>query len=710
MKTFNDKKVFKMSVFQPIIEAGTSASALAAIAALQEQLDETEIIARSDTLQPGETIADAGTQFDAAGRRWMTLNDDAVVPDPLTVAALLASPDFEEHAKSQPFGDAQISVISPVTEGDRQHITLENASATGFGITDYLFHLSDDPSVIGTLSDTTIILKRGVAKDLYLVGPSTSGAPSDGDVQHNGTVSGAHFTVTFDGSSLIYNLISGYRIHPGDGNGAFNVRTFNEVQTAGPVTFIETNFGLLFNGFAISVPPNQYLVDERCFLTPPVDVDDRTALGSGGDTPFTFFDNNDGTDVTYVATRTGTLVGFKMNLRNASTTDYSIDAIVRNATTGSESAVTFSVPAGDAFGAADNEVTLATGIKTSVGDTIEFEFSGGSADVIQRNTNDTENVFNWAFSGPINNPSMGVIYRDEVVVRWFEDGSIRYSVIGATVAVELPNGPPADWEEIDKSTDSTAPPSNWQSTTGAIDVEVGDQWNVAQGQTVNFPTSPAEGDSFALAIDDPANETWASVNANFVASGATTVMDGQSMLLASIDILTLQYDSVADNWKGYVGTGGGSIDTTGFESVRDVILGNYGRGTPTSGTVAPINQQRSIPLANVVVGGDITYDSVNNGFVIPDGTVVEINGITNPQSASQRSINIINSTTSISNVPLLTQVNTSTGGSGINPVRIYQGVYENDTGGDVIIGMGVSGGGNTGTSSTTGYLMVRKIN
>ena len=211
----------------------------------------------------------------------------------------------------------------------------------------------------------------------------------------------------------------------------------------------------------IEAPSSQYLVDERCFLTSPVDVDDRTGLSSGGDTPFTFFDNNDGVDVTYVATREGTLTGFKMNLRNASTTDYTIDAIVRNATTSQESAVSFVVPASDAFGAADNEVMLDQLVETSVGDTIEFEFSGGSADVIQRNTNDGENVFNWAFSGPINNPSMGVIYRDEVVVRWFEDGSIRYSASGSTDAVELPNGLPADWDEIDKTpveTDSIALP------------------------------------------------------------------------------------------------------------------------------------------------------------------------------------------------------------------------------------------------------------
>ena len=261
---------------------------------------------------------------------------------------------------------------------------------------------------------------------------------------------------------------------------------------------------------------------------------------------------------------------------------------------------------------------------------------------------------------------------------------------------------------------SGSPITQWQSSTVDIDVEVGDRWNVAQGQTVNFPTAPVEGDRFELAIDDPANETWDTLSSDFVAAGATTIMDGQSNLMSGIDVLELQYDAVADNWKGYLGTGGasggGSIDTTGFDSVREALFGHYGRGTPTSSTVAPINQQRSIPLANVVVGGNITYDAVNNGFVIPDGTIVEINGITNPQSASQRTINIINSTTSISNVPLLTQVNTSTGGSGINPVRIYQGIYENNTGGDVIIGMGVTGAGNTGTSSTTGYLMVRRIN
>ena len=52
---------------------------LSQLAAVQTQLDETEIIARSDTLQPGETIAEAGTRFDAAGRRWETLNDLSLI-------------------------------------------------------------------------------------------------------------------------------------------------------------------------------------------------------------------------------------------------------------------------------------------------------------------------------------------------------------------------------------------------------------------------------------------------------------------------------------------------------------------------------------------------------------------------------------------------------------------------------------------------------
>ena len=426
----------------------TQATQDAEIAALQQQLDEAEIIARSDTLQPGETIALAGTSFVAAGRRWITLSDDASVPDPLTVAALNASGDFEEFTvpTSQPFGDAQISVRALDLFANREVI---QQTGGDFGIYTNRFHLSDEPAVVGNLQGKTITFQRGVPKDLYLIGPTVRGPGETIDQTNNGTITGIHYRVTFDGQSFDYEVIDSQRNHPTTlpgGDDAYLQVAWNDQAglenfdgSYAPPNGNTFNPEILFSGLAISTPPNQYLVDERCFLTSPIDVDDRTGLSSGGDTPFTFFDNNPGTDVTYVASRAGTLTGFRMNLRNASTTDYSIDAIVRNATTGSESAVTFSVPAGDAFGAADNEVILTTGLQTSIGDNIEFEFSGGSADVIQRNTNDTENVFNWAFSGPINNPSMGVIYRDEVVVRWFEDDSIRYSVLGSTVAVELPN-------------------------------------------------------------------------------------------------------------------------------------------------------------------------------------------------------------------------------------------------------------------------------
>ena len=250
-----------MSVFQPIIEAGTSASALAAIAALQEQLDETEIIARSDTLQPGETIADAGTQFDAAGRRWMTLNDDAVVPDPLTVAALLASPDFEEHAKSQPFGDAQISVRSLDLFANREVIQQTNGD---FGIYTNRFHLSDDPAVVGSLQGTTITIKKGVPKDLYLIGPAVRGPGETTDQTHNGTITGIHYRVTFDGQSFAYEFIDSQRNHPttlpGEDDGYLQVAWNDQAGlqnfdgSFAPANGNTFNPEILFSGFAISAP------------------------------------------------------------------------------------------------------------------------------------------------------------------------------------------------------------------------------------------------------------------------------------------------------------------------------------------------------------------------------------------------------------------------------------------------------------------------
>ena len=69
---------------------------------------------------------------------------------------------------------------------------------------------------------------------------------------------------------------------------------------------------------------------------------------------------------------------------------------------------------------------------------------------------------------------------------------------------------------------------------------------------------------------------------------------------AVIDNITIEIVGVKA--QRTVGGGIDTLDTTGFESVRDAVLGNYGRGTPTSGTSAPNGQQRSIPLQNITVG------------------------------------------------------------------------------------------------------------
>ena len=154
-------------------------------------------------------------------------------------------------SKVEPFGNAQISVLPPVAEGDREHITVTSFSQSGFGISNYLFHLSDDRNIVGTLAGGSITLEPNVPLDLYLVGPVTAGA-GDGDLQHNGTVEGIHFTVTFDGVGLVYEIVESVRHHPGPGD--FDTRSYQSVvdnQTI-PLTIVENNFGLLFDGLAIS--------------------------------------------------------------------------------------------------------------------------------------------------------------------------------------------------------------------------------------------------------------------------------------------------------------------------------------------------------------------------------------------------------------------------------------------------------------------------
>lgn len=161
------------------------------------------------------------------------------------------------RTKSEFFWDAQVKVVDSVLEAERKHVTLTNAASTGYGITDYLFHLSDDPAVVGTLAWETIILEQWVAKDLYLVWPSTQGGTSTSwttwwNFQHNGTVTGVHFTATFDGTDIVYNVIESVRHHPWPWD--FDTRTYNSVvaQQTAALTLLETNFDCLFEGFAVS--------------------------------------------------------------------------------------------------------------------------------------------------------------------------------------------------------------------------------------------------------------------------------------------------------------------------------------------------------------------------------------------------------------------------------------------------------------------------
>jgi len=55
-----------------------------------------ELIAKMDTLQAGETIAEAGEIHAYGGRQWVSLSDNVEVPDPVSIAILEASDDFEE--------------------------------------------------------------------------------------------------------------------------------------------------------------------------------------------------------------------------------------------------------------------------------------------------------------------------------------------------------------------------------------------------------------------------------------------------------------------------------------------------------------------------------------------------------------------------------------------------------------------------------------
>ena len=225
---------------------------------------------------------------------------------------------------NEPFGDAQVMVIAPVAEADRQHITVNNTNGNQFGISNYQFHLSDDPAVVGTLAGTAVTLQKGIAKDFYIVGPSTEGVTADGDIQHNGTVNAVHFRATFDGSAISYELVEVIRDHPGPGD--YDTRSYASVSAAqdpanSPITEPEwegrANFGLLFGGYSVSVPvADPVFVERRCYKAPPSNPQTLSGQGPGARGGVTVASLGAGPHQSYTATSdivltqfSGTLVG-----------------------------------------------------------------------------------------------------------------------------------------------------------------------------------------------------------------------------------------------------------------------------------------------------------------------------------------------------------------------------------------------------------------
>ena len=127
-----------------------------------------ELIAKMDTLQSGEIIDEAGEIHAYGGRQWISVVDNAEVPDPVSIAALEASSDFNEFTGPiiHPFGDALITVRALDLFENREVI---QQTGGDFGIYTNRFHLSDDPAIVGNLQGKTITFQRGVPKNLSLI-------------------------------------------------------------------------------------------------------------------------------------------------------------------------------------------------------------------------------------------------------------------------------------------------------------------------------------------------------------------------------------------------------------------------------------------------------------------------------------------------------------------------------------------------------------
>ena len=149
-----------------------------------------------------------------------------------------------------------------------------------------------------------------------------------------------------------------------------------------------------------------------------------------------------------------------------------------------------------------------------------------------------------------------------------------------------------------------------------------------------------------------------------------------------------------------------SLTSPDTDTIRADVLGNYGRGIPQA-TSAPNGNYVNASLSSVIEGGDISYNATVKGFDIPDGAVVEITATLKDLggSASPYVRFATGSANSTSIISGLDETDLSASNT-----KIFQGVYENNTGGVLTISAGVFGSGNTGNLLAGGYLMVRKIN
>ena len=151
--------------------------------------------------------------------------------------------------------NANVTVIGLQPIADRELITLTNPTATGFGIPTSAFHLSNDPSVVGSVGQNIFFI-QDIPQVWYLVGPSADG-PGGAGIEHNGTVTGIEFEATWNGVQFDYEVLNSVRHHPGPGDWA--TRSYDSVfaQQTLALSLVEYDFNLLWGSIDIQGSASQ---------------------------------------------------------------------------------------------------------------------------------------------------------------------------------------------------------------------------------------------------------------------------------------------------------------------------------------------------------------------------------------------------------------------------------------------------------------------